>query len=552
MAIILRTAYFFNPFCIKQVPINCSKVNPKEQAYFVTESNVFPDGCGGFLPIGTKVNYEDTIGKISYIWRERTPIVSNIWNSVVYGNGLFVAVSGSGTGNRVMTSPDGITWTSRTSAADNFWTSVVYGGGLFVAVSSSGTGNRVMTSPDGITWTSRTSAADNSWESVTYGGGLFVAVSYTGTGNRVMTSPDGITWTSRTSAADLQWLSVTYGNGLFVAVSGSGTGNRVMTSPDGITWTSRTSAADNTWYSVTYGGGLFVAVSCSGTNQAMTSPDGINWTSQSIPRGTGLQHCWKSVTYGDGIFIAVDKVGNGLYRVATSPDGVTWTLRTTPEYKDWNSVAYGNGVFVAVSGTDYGDSAVMTSGENPWALLLHVAGGGEDYWITGTAAEFRTDCECVPECNCVLTFEDIEGLPEEGATTTTYIVRTGAEAGVYIWSGSAYVLIASLALGYKIYRALLNQTGSNAPVATVLENNLGGVPTFTRSAPGQYSCIGTGLFTVNKTIVRIGSNGGSSGLTVFSSYDLSLNDFYFYTGTGSFIPNAGGLANTPLEIIVYN
>ena len=48
-------------------------------------------------------------------------------------------------GNRVMTSPDGITWTSRTSAADNAWYSVAYGDGLFVAVSGDGT-DRVMTS----------------------------------------------------------------------------------------------------------------------------------------------------------------------------------------------------------------------------------------------------------------------------------------------------------------------------------------------------------------------------------------------------------------------
>jgi hypothetical protein len=44
-----------------------------------------------------------------------------------------------------MTSPDGITWTARTSAADNAWLSVTYGNGLFVAVAISGTGNRVMT-----------------------------------------------------------------------------------------------------------------------------------------------------------------------------------------------------------------------------------------------------------------------------------------------------------------------------------------------------------------------------------------------------------------------
>ena len=166
----------------------------------------------------------------------------------------------------------GETWTARASAVDNSWASVTYGGGLFVAVSWTGTGNRVMTSPDGITWTARVSAVDNNWTSVTYGGGLFVAVSGSGSGNRVMTSPDGITWTLGTSAADNWWQEVTYGNGLFVAVSASGSGNRVMTSPDGTTWTARTSAADNYWSSVAYGGGLFVAVSTSGIgNRVMTS-----------------------------------------------------------------------------------------------------------------------------------------------------------------------------------------------------------------------------------------------------------------------------------------
>jgi len=143
-----------------------------------------------------------------------------------------VNAAGSGTESAAVelipaTSVDiGVNWTSRTSAADNSWNSVTYGNGLFVAVSSTGIGNRVMTSPDGITWTSKTSAADNIWRAVTYGNGLFVAVAQTGNGNRVMTSFDGITWTARTSAADNQWYSVTYGNGLFVAVSVDGSGNQ--------------------------------------------------------------------------------------------------------------------------------------------------------------------------------------------------------------------------------------------------------------------------------------------------------------------------------------
>jgi hypothetical protein len=88
-----------------------------------------------------------------------------------------------------MTSPDGINWTGRTAASANWWQSVIYGNGLFVAVSMSGTNDRVMTSPDGITWTARTPVAESMWRSVTYGDGLFVAASDTdGINNQVMTS----------------------------------------------------------------------------------------------------------------------------------------------------------------------------------------------------------------------------------------------------------------------------------------------------------------------------------------------------------------------------
>ena len=74
-----------------------------------------------------------------------------------------------------MTSPDGITWTARSAAEANQWNSVTYGNNIFVAVANEGT-RRVMTSPDGITWTARSAAEANQWNSVTYGNNIFVAV----------------------------------------------------------------------------------------------------------------------------------------------------------------------------------------------------------------------------------------------------------------------------------------------------------------------------------------------------------------------------------------
>ena len=245
-------------------------------------------------------------------WVARTSAADLGWDSVAYGNGIFVAVgAAAGYGFAgVMTSPDGITWTSRVAAISGAtWGGVTFGNGIFVAVSSCcGIGNGVMTSSDGITWTSRNSVASQSdnWNDVTFGNGLFVAVADDRT-YRVMTSPDGITWTARTAAAANSWRSVTYGDGLFVAVGYSGSSNGVMTSPDGITWTARVSAENNSWRGITYANGLFVAVSTDGVNRVMTSPNGITWTAEKA----SAANSWRSVTYGNGIFVAVSADGTG-------------------------------------------------------------------------------------------------------------------------------------------------------------------------------------------------------------------------------------------------
>ena len=217
------------------------------------------DSVGGFYP---KLGFGDGVN-----WVSRSAAEANSWNSVAYGNGLFVAVAATGT-NRVMTSPDGVNWTARSAAEANGWNSATYGNGLFVAVSPNGT-HRVMTSPDGVNWTARSAAEVNLWRTVTYGNGLFVVVSTNGT-NRVMTSPDGVNWTARSAAEANLWNSVAYGNGLFVAVAATGT-NKVMTSPDGVNWTARSAAEETFWRTVTYGNGLFVSLSNGGTNRVMTS-----------------------------------------------------------------------------------------------------------------------------------------------------------------------------------------------------------------------------------------------------------------------------------------
>lgn len=65
---------------------------------------------------------------------------------------------------------------------------------------------------------------------------------------------------------------------------------------------------------------------------------------------------------------------------------------------------------------------------------------------------------------------------------------------------------------YKVYKALLTQTGTDAPVATVLENNLGGTVVWTRAGTGDYVATLSGAFVSGKTFLIPPKNFESSGI----------------------------------------
>jgi hypothetical protein len=107
---------------------------------------------------------------------------------------------------------------------------------------------------------------------------------------------------------------------------------------------------------------------------------------------------------------------------------------------------------------------------------------------------------------------------------------------------------------YKVYTALLTQTGTDAPVATVLENTLGEI-TYSYAGVGKYSIISSGLFLTNKTVVFFGDivNNASGGLliTTIQGEDVNSNTLPFYTNVDGTDTNSA-LLKTPIEIRVYN
>lgn len=104
-----------------------------------------------------------------------------------------------------------------------------------------------------------------------------------------------------------------------------------------------------------------------------------------------------------------------------------------------------------------------------------------------------------------------------------------------------YVLPASLA-PYKVYSALITQSGTSNPTVTVLRNTLGVNITWTRTGDGEYQGVSTNAFTELKTwYVILGKQGfefmelyrSNASTMVIKSFDGNLN-------------------KTPIEIRVYS
>ena len=99
---------------------------------------------------------------------------------------------------------------------------------------------------------------------------------------------------------------------------------------------------------------------------------------------------------------------------------------------------------------------------------------------------------------------------------------------------------------YKVYTALLSQSGELAPVAIVLENTLGETPVWNRDGIGSYKMVTVGdVFKVDKTVSFIGHNYDTpSAIWQFGRAD----------GTGPLIEKAvwltvySNLYDTPIDI----
>jgi hypothetical protein len=102
------------------------------------------------------------------------------------------------------------------------------------------------------------------------------------------------------------------------------------------------------------------------------------------------------------------------------------------------------------------------------------------------------------------------------------------------------------ALPYKVYTALANQEGTDAPVMTVLENTLGFDPAWNYDTIGAYYTSNS-QFLVNKTALIVSTGVELSNQIRIINYDT---DIYIETYNSGAAAN-GVLQRTFLEIRIY-
>ena len=125
--------------------------------------------------------------------------------------------------------------------------------------------------------------------------------------------------------------------------------------------------------------------------------------------------------------------------------------------------------------------------------------------------------------------------------------RAALAKGMASWTPAT-----SSGASYLVYTALLTQTGTDAPVATVLENTLGFTPTYSYIGAGDYNINHTNGFTVGKTcIITSGDSGLGDDTYKFKAYRLNSDSIRLYITSDGTPSDYGLIGLTVIEIRVY-
>jgi len=470
--------------------------------YTATPTITILDTSAKFVAISTTTTATaySTVANLGSSWTSGNALPSAGFNSLTYGNGIYVAVGYTGTTSNasaiITSSPDGVTWTGRTapSGATQAFTSVAFG------------------------WTGPGSSATTT--------GMFVAIATNSTSTAYSTN--GLTWTTGGALPSVaNWSSVTYGNGRFVAVA-AGSNIVAYSNNGGVTWYS--SVANNGTYlplaqnwGISYGEGQFfatatgptptmTATTSSGNLITLSSTAGLNVGNTIVPTAVTETTVASQTINATAIGLSTSFISNGIAGNAgttlTAPVGLgpfalgmylTGSNVTSGTYITGSNTFNSTSSTIAGSILTIGGTVTGTGTTSAYSVQPGMA-------LTG--AQFNTTSSYIWNTYYPSGVQTGVFVP---AGTTTGVITTGSQlSGTNITTGATYIVSNPTTSGSTI-------TGTASPSTVVTFN-------------GSVSIVnGQGILTVSSTPSGVGiqpgyilsGTGVTAGTTIVAPYGSS-------------------------------
>ena len=251
---------------------------------------------------------------------------------IAYGNGRFVVISSES--SNIMYSENGEDWAAEYSVLpySSGWDSIAFGNGVFVAVGINSSSNAIFaTSSDGVTWSGGIIRSATGSCGVAFGNGFFVSAFKSGSNFISHKSTDGMTWELVSASLSLSEMGpiapIQYGNGVFVGVSmfngSSYEGKTSIYSEDGLNWSTYEcprvlfTPYPDSYQTFRFGGGKVIAIGYDG-NTGICSSDGKTWESFTMP----FYGKWTCLTYFKNMYVLMVKSSSTVY---FSTNGTSWS-----------------------------------------------------------------------------------------------------------------------------------------------------------------------------------------------------------------------------------
>lgn len=238
------------------------------------------------------------------------------------GAGTWIAVASDSPGGTPLkhgarSTDDGLNWSLVDLPEDNTYRDVMYGGGVWIAISQDGTNPCARSTDGGATWTAVSMPDALAYISVNYGNNVWIVV---GGGGAARSTNGGQSWVSvslpqNISPTTINYGNVAYGNGVWLAVSVTASGYVVRSIDDGVSWSQHRLPQEAPYGSIAYGAGTWLAGGSSIGDPAGSIDGGITWGTISMPEETTAY--FGNIAFGNSLWVALTSDGLGYAAVSS-------------------------------------------------------------------------------------------------------------------------------------------------------------------------------------------------------------------------------------------